>query len=118
MCTPWDEPSVDLMEELDFDIIKIASCSFTDWSLLERIAKTNRPVITSTGGATLEEIDRVVAFFTHRNKQFVLMHCVGEYPCQRAHLELNQIDLFRDRKSTRLNSSHLGISYAVFCLKK
>ena len=97
MCTPWDEPSVDLMEELDFDIIKIASCSFTDWPLLERIAKTNRPVITSTGGATLEEIDRVVAFFTHRNKQFVLMHCVGEYPCQRAHLELNQIDLFQQR---------------------
>ena len=97
MCTPWDEPSVDLMEELGFDVMKIASCSFTDWPLLERIAKTNRPVITSTAGATLEEIDRVVAFFTHRNKQFALMHCVGEYPCQRAHLELNQIDLFRQR---------------------
>ena len=97
MCTPWDEPSVDLMEKLDFDIIKIASCSFTDWPLLERIAKTTRPIITSTAGATLEEIDRVVAFFTHRNKQFALMHCVGEYPCPREHLELNQLDLFRQR---------------------
>jgi len=97
MCTPWDEPSVDLMEELDFDIIKIASCSFTDWPLLERIAQTSRPIITSTAGATLEEIDRVVAFFTHRDKQFTLMHCVGEYPCLREHLALNQIDLFRER---------------------
>ena len=97
MCTPWDEPSVDLMQELDFDIIKIASCSFTDWPLLEYIAKTNRPIITSTAGATIEEIDRVVAFFTHRKKEFALMHCVGEYPCLREHLELNQIDLFRQR---------------------
>lgn len=97
MCTPWDEPSVDLMEELDFDVIKIASCSFTDWELLERIAKTNRPVVASTAGASLDEIDHVVSFFTHRNKQFALMHCVGEYPCLRDHLELNQIDLFRQR---------------------
>jgi sialic acid synthase SpsE/mannose-6-phosphate isomerase-like protein (cupin superfamily) len=97
MCTPWDEPSVDLMEELDFDIIKVASCSFTDWPLLERIVKTNRPIIASTAAAPLEDIDSVVSFLTHRNKQFCIMHCVGEYPCQREHLELGQIDYFRDR---------------------
>lgn len=97
MCTPWDEPSVDLMEALDFDIIKIASCSFTDWPLLERVVKTSRPIIISTGGAQLGDIDRVVAFLNHRNKQFALLHCVGEYPCLREHLELNQIDLFRKR---------------------
>lgn len=62
MCTPWDEPSVDLMEELGFDIIKIASCSFTDWPLLERVAKSKKPVIASTAAATAEEIDRVVSF--------------------------------------------------------
>ena len=97
MCTPWDEPSVDLMEELDFDIIKIASCSFTDWPLIERIAKTSRPIIASTAAAPLEDIDRIVSFFSHRNKQFAIMHCVGEYPCQRDHLELNQIEFFRNR---------------------
>lgn len=97
MCTPWDEPSVDLMEELQFDIIKIASCSFTDWPLLERIVKTQRPIVASTAGATMDEIDRVVAFLTHRNKDFALMHCVGEYPCAKERLELNQIDLFRER---------------------
>ena len=97
MCTPWDEPSVDLMEELDFDVIKIASCSFTDWPLLEKCAKTKRPIIASTAAARLEDIDRVVSFFTHREKPFALMHCVGEYPCRREHLELNQIDFFRER---------------------
>jgi len=97
MCTPWDEPSVDLMEELDFDIIKIASCSFTDWSLLERVAKSKKPIIASTAAAVLNDIDRVVAFFTHRQKNFAIMHCVGEYPCLREHLELGQIRFFQDR---------------------
>lgn len=99
MCTPWDEPSVDLMDELAFDVIKIASCSFTDWPLLERVVRSEKPVIISTAGATLEEIDQVVSFFTHRSKEFAVLHCVGEYPCKRDHLELNQIDFFQKRYS-------------------
>jgi sialic acid synthase SpsE/quercetin dioxygenase-like cupin family protein len=97
MCSPWDEQSVDLMEELGFEIIKIASCSFTDWPLLERVAKSNLPIIASTAGATLKEIDKVVAFFEHRNKNFCLMHCIAAYPTQKEQLQLNQIDLLKNR---------------------
>jgi sialic acid synthase SpsE/mannose-6-phosphate isomerase-like protein (cupin superfamily) len=97
MCTPWDEPSVDLMEELKYDIIKIASCSFQDWPLLERAVKSTRPLIASTAAAETEDIDRVVSFFSHRDKSFAIMHCVGEYPCLREHLELNQIDFLKRR---------------------
>ena len=97
MCTPWDEPSVDLMEELDYDIIKIASCSFNDWPLLDRVVKSSKPIIASTAAAEVEDIDKVVSFLAHRNKDFAIMHCVGEYPCLREHLELNQIDFFRSR---------------------
>ena len=53
ICTPFDEASVDLIEEHDFDIIKVASCSFTDWPLLERIVKTKKPIIASTAGIAL-----------------------------------------------------------------
>src|ERR1700690_1512201 len=80
MCTPFDEPSVDLIEEMGFEVIKVASCSFTDWPLLERIVETDKPLIASTSGATLEEIDKVVSFLQHRGKRFAIMHCVGEYP--------------------------------------
>jgi sialic acid synthase SpsE/quercetin dioxygenase-like cupin family protein len=97
MCTPWDEPSVDLMEELNYDIIKIASCSFNDWPLLERVGKSSKPIIASTAAANVEDVDKVVSFLSHRSKEFAIMHCVGEYPCLREHLELNQIDFFRDR---------------------
>lgn len=97
VCTPFDENSVDLIEEHDYEIIKIASCSFTDWPLLERIARTNKPIIASTAGASLEDIDKVVSFFEHREKNLCIMHCVGEYPTERKNLQLNQIDLLKRR---------------------
>jgi sialic acid synthase SpsE/quercetin dioxygenase-like cupin family protein len=97
ICTPFDENSVDKIVNHKFDIIKIASCSFTDWPLLEKIAETDLPIIASTAGVSLDEIDRVVVFFEHRRKKMVLMHCVGEYPTREEHLNLNQIELFRQR---------------------
>ncbi|MFA7403408.1 MAG: N-acetylneuraminate synthase family protein [Pelobacteraceae bacterium] len=97
MSTPFDEASVDVIESQDLDIIKIASCSFTDWPLLEQIVKTDKPIIASTAGAQLEDIDRVISFFTHRGKEFVIMHCVGEYPTADDHLHLSQIDFLKER---------------------
>lgn len=97
VCTPFDEPSVDKIEAHAIESIKVASCSFTDWPLLERIAQSDKPVIASTAGATLEEIDNVVSFFLHRHKQLTLMHCVAEYPTPDASLQVNQIALLQAR---------------------
>ena len=97
VCTPFDEESVDLIEEHGFDILKVASCSFTDWPLLERVGRTELPVVASTAGASLDQIDRVVSFLEHRMDRFALMHCVGEYPTADEHLELNQLDLMIQR---------------------
>ena len=97
MCTPWDETSVDKIVEHGFDFIKVPSCYLTDWPLLEQIAKYDLPIVASTAGEPLEEIDRVVSFFKHRNKQLTIMHCVGEYPAPDEHLHLGQISLLRKR---------------------
>ncbi|HNI83134.1 MAG TPA: N-acetylneuraminate synthase family protein [Rhodocyclaceae bacterium] len=97
VCTPFDEPSVDRIEAHGIHTLKIASCSFTDWPLLERMATSAKPVIASTAGATLEEIDNVTSFFLHRGKDFTLMHCVAEYPTPDASLQVNQIELLRSR---------------------
>ena len=102
MCTPFDERSVDLVEAHDFDIVKVASCSFTDWPLLERIVQVNKPIIASTAGATLDELDRVVSFLEHRGKDFALMHCRAEYPVAPEDMQLNQIDLLRSRYPGRM----------------
>jgi sialic acid synthase SpsE/mannose-6-phosphate isomerase-like protein (cupin superfamily) len=99
-CTPFDEKSVDLIEKHKYDILKLASCSFTDWPLLERIAEVDMPIVASTAGAALGDIDRVVSFFEHRGKRLCLMHCVGSYPTPDRELQLNQIDFFRQRYPT------------------
>ena len=57
ICTGFDEKSVERIGEQNYDVIKIASCSFNDWPLLETIAKTGLPVIASTAGVSEEEID-------------------------------------------------------------
>jgi sialic acid synthase SpsE/quercetin dioxygenase-like cupin family protein len=93
ICTAFDEASVGRIEDHGFESIKIASCSFTDWPLLERIAKSTLPIIASTAGASLDDMDKVVSFFEHRGRPISLMHCVGEYPAPTDHLNLNQIDL-------------------------
>lgn len=97
MSTPFDEASVDVIEEQNLDIIKIASCSFTDWPLLERVATSDRPIIASTAGASLDEIDRVVSFLAHRRKEFAILHCVGEYPTPDERMHLSQIDFLKAR---------------------
>ena len=96
-CTPFDEPSVDQIESQGIDIVKIASCSFTDWPLLERVARVDKPIIASTAGASLQEIDAVVSFLLHRNKRLTILHCVAEYPTPPDRLSLNQIDLLKQR---------------------
>src|SRR5215471_5816553 len=97
ICTPWDEISVDRIEEHGYDFFKIPSCYWTDWPLLERIAKSHLPVIGSVAGVGLEDIDKVVSFFRHRNRPFSIMHCVGEYPTKDENLQLNQIKLLKQR---------------------
>lgn len=99
ICTPFDEDSVDLIIKHEYDIIKVASCSFTDWPLLEKIVQNDKPLILSTAGSTIEDIDRVAAFLENRDKTFCLMHCVGEYPTDRKNLQLNQVDLLKKRYS-------------------
>jgi len=97
MSTPFDENSVDLIQNQELDIIKIASCSFNDWPLLERVSEAAQPIIASTAGASLEDIDRVVSFFQHRNKEFAILHCVGEYPTADEKMHVGQIEYLRNR---------------------
>ena len=80
MCTPFDEISVENICNLNFDIIKIASCSAKDFHLLEKVAESNKPVIYSTGGLEISDIDKLVSFSEHRAIDFSLMHCVSIYP--------------------------------------
>jgi N-acetylneuraminate synthase len=83
--------------ELGIDILKIASSDINDRALIEKIADVRRPVIVSTGGASLKNIDDLVEFFAHRHIPMAINHCVSLYPTEDHELELNQIDFLKKR---------------------
>lgn len=97
MATPFDEGSVNLCVNLGIQIIKIASSDLNDWFLIEKIASTRKPVIVSTGGSSLKDLDDLVLFFENRNIPLAINHCVSIYPTEDSELELNQIDFLRNR---------------------
>jgi N-acetylneuraminate synthase len=99
MCTPFDEASVDIIHDHNIDIIKIASCSADDWPLLEKIVKTHKPIIASTGGLSLFEIDNLVSYLGNRDSNFAILHCVGIYPSPNEVLNLNFISKLKKRYS-------------------
>ena len=97
MSTPFDEKSVQTCVNLGIQIIKIASSDLNDWVLIEEIAKTRKPVIVSTGGSSVKDIDDIVKFFENRNIPLAINHCVSLYPCEKRDLQLNQIDYLKNR---------------------
>ena len=97
MATPFDERSVDICCELGIQILKIASSDLNDWMLIEKIAKAKKPVIVSTGGSSLKDIDDLVRFFDNRHIPLAINHCVSLYPSEDNELEMNQLDFLRNR---------------------
>lgn len=97
MATPFDEDSVELAKQLNVEILKVASCSARDWPLLEKISETGKPVVISTAGLSVDDVDNLVSFFDHRAVQYALMHCVAIYPTPSHLMNLGRISFMRKR---------------------
>jgi len=95
--TPFDIPSLKLIEKLNLDIIKIASHSVTNLDLLIEISKLDKIKILSTGMCSLEELDVAVDILSAANKDLVILHCVSSYPLIYEHANLNVIDTLKAR---------------------
>jgi len=96
--SPFDNEAVDLLESLDAPAYKIASNEFTDWPLIRRTAQTGKPVILSTGTASLEEIDDTVRFLEGEGVgEYALLHCVSAYPAPIDSAHMRNITALRDR---------------------
>ena len=106
MVTPFDEDSVDWCMDQGIDILKVASCSSLDWPLLEKLQQTKKPLIISTGGKTMSDIDKIFNYFHHRGTEFAFMHCIAEYPAPMEQLQLD----FIERMQKRFPSTVIGYS--------
>jgi len=99
MSTPFDLESVDLLEELNVPAYKVASADITNIDLLIKIAKTNKPIILSTGASNIGEISNAVNIINSNSKiknNIALLHCILSYPTPFNNANLNMIRCLRD----------------------
>ena len=90
--TPFDHSAVDFLEKLDVPVYKVASFELVDLQLLKRIAKTGKPVIMSTGMASLADISEAVKVFKESGgKQIALLKCTSAYPAPPEEMNLRTI---------------------------
>ena len=96
--SPFDKTAVDFLENLDIPMYKIASMESGDIPLIKYIAKTQKPIIASTGSSTLEEIDELVdAVYSEGNKNLTLLLCTSAYPTPQDQVHLARMNLLRER---------------------
>lgn len=95
LCTPWDARSVDVLENFGLPAYKVASADLTNLPLLDRLARTGKPLILSTGMSTIEEVETTVAFLDCRGVSFVLLHCNSTYPAPLHDINLKWMNALR-----------------------
>ncbi len=95
LATAFDVPSVGFLSDLGVPALKIASASIVNHPLLEEAAFTGLPLIVSTGGATVEEIDDAVNL-VYPKAPLALLHCVAAYPCEAKDMQLRVIETLRE----------------------
>lgn len=114
--TPFDESAVDFLESLNVPLYKIASFENTDLPLLKKVAQTGKPVIMSTGAATISDIDTAVRTLRENGcTDLVLLKCTSTYPASPENTNLltipNMSKLFNCQVG--LSDHTLGIGVAV-----
>lgn len=91
MSTPFDEPSLQLLQDIGVDILKIASFDLGNLPLINRVAKLRKPVVMSVGGGKLDQIRASADVLVRQGVEVAILHCVSEYPCEYNRLGLSNI---------------------------
>ncbi len=94
--TPFDFESVDYLESINVDLYKIASFDIGNMDLLEKVAKTNKPIILSVGMSNVDEITNAYNCIKKYNDKLALLHCVSAYPTDEKDSNISAIFSLKD----------------------
>lgn len=104
--SPFDISSVDFLESLDVPAFKIASFENTDWTLLKRVAQTNKPIIMSTGVSNISDIDESLRLLRSMGcNDIIILKCTSTYPASPENTNINTIPFMKG-----LFNCHVGLS--------
>lgn len=112
--SPFDKTSVDFLETLNIPIYKVASFEITDIPLIEYIAQKGKPIIFSTGIATLQEIEEAIAACKkYNNHDISLLKCTSAYPAPLDEINLKTIPDMKKKFQTKVGLSDHTLSLSV-----
>jgi N-acetylneuraminate synthase/sialic acid synthase len=114
--TAFDYPSVDFLAGLNVPAFKVASADLTNLPLIRYVAEVGKPMILSTGAATLEDVDRAYEAVTAVNDRVAVLQCTAGYPAAWDELDLRVIETYRERYPSAvvgLSGHDNGISMPV-----
>jgi len=96
LCTPWDLVSVRVLDEYGLEGFKVASADFTNYEMLEALAKTSKPLICSTGMSKEVEIRGSVSLLRSMGVSYALLHCNSTYPTPFKDVNLNYLPRLKE----------------------
>ena len=112
--TPFSAEEADLLAELEVPFYKIASMDINNHRLLKHVASKDKPVILSTGMATLGEIENAIETVTSSgNDKIVLLHCISIYPPEYPDIHLNNIPMLKQTFGYPVGFSDHTIGYSI-----
>ena len=105
--TPFDEDAVEFLEDLNCPIYKVASFEMNDLNLVEKIAKTKKPMIISTGMASIKEISETynTALKFNKRSNITLLYCVSNYPAKVEDFNLVNIKILKKKFDCKIGLS-------------
>lgn len=105
ICSPFSNLAVDWLEEIGVKYYKIGSGEVNNLLLLEKIAKSKKPVIISSGMSSFSELDKTVSFLKDRNVDLSILQCTTSYPTQPEQFGFNVINELKERYHVRVGFS-------------
>lgn len=105
VCSPFSNLAVDWLEEIGIHTYKVGSGEVTNFLLLDKIVKTGKPIIISSGMSSFEELDKTVEFLKSKKAVFSILQCTTAYPTKPAQYGLNVISELKQRYKVQVGFS-------------
>ena len=120
LCTPWDIESLTVLEKYGMQAYKVASADLTNHDLLKALAKTQKPLLCSTGMSIETEILEAVRLLKHVGARYVFLHCNSTYPAPFKDVNLNYVDRLKQISGSPVGYSghERGIHVAISAVAK
>lgn len=113
LSSPFSVEAVELLEQLDMPAWKLGAGEINTLPLIERVAKTGKPILLSSGMSSWEELDRAVEMVRQHHAPYAVYQCTSAYPCPPEKVGLNVLSEIRQRYQCPVGlSDHSGTIYA------